>query len=245
MNLPCKVVEDLLPMYLDCLCSDETAALVKEHLKSCSSCSHMLVQLKTEFKTAEDTVDDIRPLTALREKWQKSKWSNIKKGICITLATLLTVAAVLTGTWYFRYGKIFYNMAENMEPTEEGVAAFFDSDYKKEVNGCRFDLRLPYMFGDNGYARVMGEPGVGVFIYPKGEDNYSWKLYITDDEDRSWLIYLKADLTPDFENYNTLLSAHKEKEKVRYLVEEKKEAISTLLEAVKVVWDIDLLEHVH
>ena len=192
MNLPCKVVEDLLPMYLDCLCSDETAALVKEHLKSCSSCSHMLVQLKTEFKTAEDTVDDIRPLTALREKWQKSKWSNIK-----------------------------------------------------EVNGCRFDLRLPYMFGDNGYARVMGEPGVGVFIYPKGEDNYSWKLYITDDEDRSWLIYLKADLTPDFENYNTLLSAHKEKEKVRYLVEEKKEAISTLLEAVTVVWDIDLLEHVH
>ena len=34
MKLPCKVIEDMLPMYYDKVCSQESAALVEEHLRS-------------------------------------------------------------------------------------------------------------------------------------------------------------------------------------------------------------------
>lgn len=37
-KLPCGVVEDLLPLYIDGLCGEETKALVAEHLKNCPAC---------------------------------------------------------------------------------------------------------------------------------------------------------------------------------------------------------------
>ena len=42
MRLSCKVIEDILPMYYDGVCSEESAALVEGHLKECPHCSHIL-----------------------------------------------------------------------------------------------------------------------------------------------------------------------------------------------------------
>lgn len=243
MNLPCKVVEDLLPMYFDSLCSEESAALVEEHLKTCPRCGRVLAQLQTEFEVSENTMDDMKPLAAIQEKWQKSKRSNFKKGIGVTLAALFAVAAVLSGVWYFSFGNVFFNMAENMERTADSNTSVASSDYTRELDGYRFDLWLPNVFGDNGCARVMGEDGLGVFIYPQAGGSYSWELWVTDEDGRTRFVYLNEDLTPDFENHDTLLSAEKEKEKVRKLVADEKEEISAVLEMVKILWGIDLLEH--
>lgn len=37
-KLPCGVVEDLLPLYIDELCGEETKVLVAEHLENCPAC---------------------------------------------------------------------------------------------------------------------------------------------------------------------------------------------------------------
>jgi len=243
MNLPCKVVEDLLPMYFDCLCSDETAVLVEAHLKNCPACSRILVQLQSEFELEQKPIDDMKPLVALRKKWQKNRWSNIGKGICIALAAVAAAVAVMLGTWYFRYGKLFYNMAETMKKTGAEDTSFVESDYSREVNGCRLDLRFPDVFTDNGYARVTKGENLELFVYPEVNNDYRWRLYVTDENGRGWFVYLKADLTPDFESHNTLLSAEKEKEKLSKLVATKQEEISAMLEAVTVLWGIDLLEY--
>ncbi|MBQ8797834.1 MAG: zf-HC2 domain-containing protein [Oscillospiraceae bacterium] len=243
MNLPCKVVEDLLPMYFDSLCSVESATLVEEHLKNCPACSHVLAQLQTEFEVSEKIVDDMKPLAAIQEKWQKSKRTNFKKGIGMTLAVLLVVITLLSGVWYFSYGKIFYNMARSMEPVMEGDTTISGANYKRELEDYRIGLWLPKIFSDDGYARVDGGDGLGLFLYPEAGGEYTWKLYITDEDGRTRFVYLNEDLAPDFENHDTLLSAEKEKEKVRKLVADEKEEISAVLEAVKVLWGIDLLEY--
>ena len=38
MKVTCKVIQDLLPLYVDGVCSPDTAALVEEHLKDCEAC---------------------------------------------------------------------------------------------------------------------------------------------------------------------------------------------------------------
>ena len=35
MKTSCKIIEDLLPMYHDGICSDESAVLIEEHLREC------------------------------------------------------------------------------------------------------------------------------------------------------------------------------------------------------------------
>ena len=37
MKTSCKIIEDLLPMYHDGICSEESAVLIEEHLKECES----------------------------------------------------------------------------------------------------------------------------------------------------------------------------------------------------------------
>ena len=54
MKLSCKVIEDMLPMYYDKVCSEESAALVEEHLKSCTHCSQMLSDLRESGSIEQD-----------------------------------------------------------------------------------------------------------------------------------------------------------------------------------------------
>ncbi|MBQ7230887.1 MAG: zf-HC2 domain-containing protein [Oscillospiraceae bacterium] len=44
----CKIVEDLLPLYLDNLTSPETAEYIQEHLNGCSACSEIYQRMKSD-----------------------------------------------------------------------------------------------------------------------------------------------------------------------------------------------------
>ena len=46
MKVTCKVIQDLLPLYHDSVCSPETAALVEEHLKDCETCQEVFHRLQ-------------------------------------------------------------------------------------------------------------------------------------------------------------------------------------------------------
>ena len=46
MKYDCKVVEDLLPLYKDGVCSDASTKVVEEHLAECPKCSELLNSLK-------------------------------------------------------------------------------------------------------------------------------------------------------------------------------------------------------
>lgn len=43
----CKIVEDLLPLYLDGLTSPETVEYIQEHLESCAACSEIYQRMKS------------------------------------------------------------------------------------------------------------------------------------------------------------------------------------------------------
>ncbi|MDE6518109.1 MAG: zf-HC2 domain-containing protein, partial [Acetatifactor sp.] len=45
MKLSCNVIRDLLPLYADQICSDESKNLVEEHLAECGDCSALLEQM--------------------------------------------------------------------------------------------------------------------------------------------------------------------------------------------------------
>ncbi|MCR5458676.1 MAG: DUF4825 domain-containing protein [Acetatifactor sp.] len=54
-NIPCEVIRDLFPSYVDGLTSEKTNAEIEEHLKSCPACTKILKDLKG------DAEEEIRP----------------------------------------------------------------------------------------------------------------------------------------------------------------------------------------
>ncbi|MCM1570056.1 MAG: zf-HC2 domain-containing protein [Roseburia sp.] len=53
-RISCNVTKDLLPPYLDKVCSDETRELVEEHLRECASCREFMQALQTEESEEEN-----------------------------------------------------------------------------------------------------------------------------------------------------------------------------------------------
>lgn len=243
MKLSCKVIEDMLPIYYDGVCSDESATLVEEHLKECPQCSRVLADLHTGINIPEKTVDDLKPLEGIQKKWKKSKWTYIRRGICITLAALLLVTAVLTGIWYFSYAKYWYQLTDVMDQPTKEDKFLSSSDYVLEKNGYRFDVCLPIVLSDSGFVRAMDDDGLVMFLYPETGGSYSFWLYITDQDNESYSVYLKSDMTPDFENHPFPVRSESEKQKITQLLADKNEDVVSMLEEVQALWGIDLLKY--
>ena len=48
MKITCNIIEDLLPLYIDDMVSEDSRQLVGEHLKECAACRKMLDEMKKE-----------------------------------------------------------------------------------------------------------------------------------------------------------------------------------------------------
>ena len=55
MKLSCNVARDLLPLYHDGVCSDESRALVEEHLDGCPDCAGILKELQGEVELPHES----------------------------------------------------------------------------------------------------------------------------------------------------------------------------------------------
>ncbi|ANU23333.1 zf-HC2 domain-containing protein [Planococcus donghaensis] len=53
MKNECYIVRDLMPSYIDQLCSDESRRFIEQHVKGCASCSHVLQQMRAELNDGE------------------------------------------------------------------------------------------------------------------------------------------------------------------------------------------------
>ncbi len=54
--MKCSIIKDLLPLYIDDCCSNESTQLIEEHLKTCKDCKNTYENMKFAFYT-EKTID--------------------------------------------------------------------------------------------------------------------------------------------------------------------------------------------
>jgi len=130
MKLPCNVIEDLLPMYYDRVCSAESVALVEEHLKACPHCRSILSELRADLPTPEKNVDDSKPLKKLQKSYRKKKtyW------LVATLAVLLLIPfAFLVGTWQSGQNgmPVEFSKEEAIAYANEFMTCLEERDYEK------------------------------------------------------------------------------------------------------------------
>ena len=48
--MDCKIIEDLIMLYAEDLCSEDSKKMVEEHLKTCESCKKKLASYKKMLK---------------------------------------------------------------------------------------------------------------------------------------------------------------------------------------------------
>lgn len=92
MKYPCNVIQDLLPLYLDGICSEESKTAVEQHLSGCSKCK--------EFYAAMRDADDVE-IDAHNEEHERRKaasFQEVKKKIFRKQILAAVVAVIVLVT---------------------------------------------------------------------------------------------------------------------------------------------------
>lgn len=102
MKNECYIVRDLLPSYIDQLCSDESKQFIDQHMTHCDSCSQILNQMKEEFNIADQievplSIEQKKPFEKisrfLKAQLDFTKFLKVSFGLSLLVTMILLVFA--------------------------------------------------------------------------------------------------------------------------------------------------------
>ncbi len=95
MSYPCKLIQDLLPLYYDGVCSDESREIIEEHLSECAECSRIFGEIR-EANSVSIPAAPIREMQKA-DSLKKVKRKILRKQILIAAASLAAAAVIWFG----------------------------------------------------------------------------------------------------------------------------------------------------
>lgn len=189
-KINCNVIRDILPLYLDKVVSDDTKAIVEEHLASCPECTAEAERLEKSIDVPASEKVRFAEVTVIK----KAKKKLFNKKVLIALCSLVCASALFFAGIYLLFVVKF---TVKYDPDVIKIK-LTDCNDEYDVNGeiiapeknvCA-TCGLPYAsFSGMGWS---GEEDIYVFSF-----NYS--LY-----DKYFAKYF------DSERYNTMVSAEHE-----------------------------------
>lgn len=103
MKNECSIVQDILPLYVEDMVSEDTAGFVKEHLRGCPECRAELKKLREPVTVQLEPDINAAPLKRLKKTLLMKKMQTILCTVAVLLALLLSGISLLIAPEYFEY----------------------------------------------------------------------------------------------------------------------------------------------
>ena len=148
MNIKCKVIRDLLPLYVDGVASEESVALIEEHLRECADCRKYLKLLQEDIPDLSDIelAEEAVPLKRIRSKILRNRILIV----LVTLAFAIIAGAVLHSLHLTEYtGSLNENLSYELPTGYELMKSSTDSNlesktYVRETADTRETITIYY-----------------------------------------------------------------------------------------------------
>ena len=157
MTYPCGIIRDLLPLYIDDVCNEESKQAVENHLSECEKCRNYYESMKsTEGFVAKenDNSEDMKMAKSLKNVKLKmnKKIRNIVLGavaamvfVIVGVTLLFNVALkevspddVIVSANVYSFEELIENSASNV-PNSESVTIYSDDS----DNSQKIEVRIP------------------------------------------------------------------------------------------------------
>ena len=85
MKVSCEIIKDLLPLYHDGVCSNESRQMVEEHLSECEKCRLELKAIDNmlTIPNTKQNLDDAKAVKELSKKWKYSLTKSMMYGALV------------------------------------------------------------------------------------------------------------------------------------------------------------------
>ena len=154
----CKIVEDLLPAYIDNLLSEESKTFVENHLKTCEACQKAYTEMTSEIQKEEiQNTENIKIIKKYKRKIKTLK-------VFVILAILILLATVF-GVVGFRYSVVKNALLRNIN--YDVCGNFRIEEYEESIE--RYEYHTTTYFAESKMKKVKGND---VLEYWEGNDHY-------------------------------------------------------------------------
>ena len=163
----CKIVQDLLPNYMEKTTSNETNAFIEEHLEQCEECTRVYNSMKSDIKVH---TEDIEEGVDYMKKFNKEvKYLKFWKRILIII---LLILALLSGIVMHRYF-ILSRLQELDEKTAEIIKNYHLTEETIE-GGKTSSIKDVWKKGDISATKRIGSNGQESRVWQNGstEEGY-------------------------------------------------------------------------
>lgn len=206
MKNDCCVIRDLLPLYLEGMVSEDTAAYIKAHLENCAECAAELDALSksNEIDGAYALKDDRENHDALALKTVKKKIKR-KRTIAVFISVALTLVVIFTCI-RLRPSSIDYGKSEiySRQDMDDAIELIKDEFYSwrgcklysisyTDDSLCQRELEYCNTLADEGvtyrecivFRTLFRSPVFGGGAWNPNFD-YNWSWYLARTQDGEW-----------------------------------------------------------
>ncbi len=146
MKLPCELVQDMIPLYIDEGCSEKSKELLAEHLKECKDCGTVYQNMKGDLpmEQMENKKDNQEHLAEIKPMKKVKKRHIIITAVACAVMILIGIKAT---TMAVDAGMYPYMVAATPTPVMENSIPYMDTipDISEEVqtiNGKELVVRI-------------------------------------------------------------------------------------------------------
>lgn len=159
----CKIVQDLLPNYVEKLTSDTTNTFIGEHLKECSECTGILGNMKKDFEKESDNIEkEINYAKKYNTRLKKMKWT-----LLIVIYTIIFIIIAFFTRNFIVFKSIANKMEDYLKSTNYYVRTYYYKGWNTTKNETWIkDGNMLYIKDDNEYA-VFVKNGVCYSVFGK------------------------------------------------------------------------------
>lgn len=185
MIMDCEVIKDLIPLYKEGICSNESKKLVEDHIETCPSC-------KSYFLSLDDNeINNNEPLEFISKSIDKNKKNRSRMIGSLVLSLLLIVFSFLTNPRQVEYDKDLIKKST----TDDKIIYEFRDDvtriYTDQANGEYGDTL--YIDGSYSYLdRILGGEKQVLTVDKK---DYNVILYNNNGDQAAKVLYDPRGLT--------------------------------------------------
>jgi hypothetical protein len=179
-----KIIQDLLPNYIENLTSEETNNFITEHIKECDECKGILEEMKFSFNEKEENIKNKKSIKYAKKVNRKLGLLKFIVLVIIVLAFfwIITVARkyfILKklesyASWEPAYSNGYFVINALEEDKFEKYIYMIDGENKKTISKVIFDIQDDLELKEEEYY-INGE-GLSIQYANNGQIWYSKKL---------------------------------------------------------------------
>ena len=161
--MDCKIIQDLLPLYADSCCSEETNRAVEEHLKTCADCRTILRGMHEEICVPDLTFEEVSASQTVKKGFKQLR----RRLLASLLAVVVLIVTVRIGWNQFRgeglcptnlneYRICTAFLRELVQDDYEGAYRYFDiDDIRRDWAKWAFDDEKMDALEENGLTMFL------------------------------------------------------------------------------------------